>query len=518
MDKPIRISMDSNDYSRSSVYSRLFFQYKRMKRLIDNLEGYGYLQKKVGFNGDIARETRIWATAELVGVFADKYKIKAVGDIHSIRKKDEDLIQLRREYRVYNEKAKRWDKKSEDVPFNPTDATRLMQTNVKKMNATARHNKITVHLGEDDLVNLEELTEKILLDLMKGKITLLKTEFVEEPVLLDRDGVNQDHSINTASSSVTSAHPGTSDSAMLDMEVLQYQSYSYPVALYRSMINTQMNKTLFYPSITHNLQSQQYQGLQPNRALLFHLLWVRKLLSLMKPSVRKDKLIQEERPLNDFGIKALEFEIKSKDLHRVFNRASFDFDQGGRFYGPYYQGMPSKFRKSIRINGNETVEYDYSGLHIRMLYHQLGLEFTEDPYTVGDGSLRDEYKLVSLISINAKRQGAHIAIRDALEDAGLMQPGDKDVIQKVVDMMDEFKARHEPIKEFLFSGVGIELQNRDSKIMEDVLLELDQQGIYGMPIHDSVIVEKRHAELLWDLMLKKYQEHMNGFNPVLKVA
>ncbi len=40
-------------------------------------------------------------------------------------------------------------------------------------------------------MSLEELTRKILMDLMKGKIELLKTEFVEEPALLDReDNVN----------------------------------------------------------------------------------------------------------------------------------------------------------------------------------------------------------------------------------------------------------------------------------------------------------------------------------------
>jgi hypothetical protein len=68
----------------------------------------------------------------------------------------------------------------------------------------------------------------------------------------------------------------------------------------------------------------------------------------------------------------------------------------------------------------------------RLLQHILGFSYlknqngnfiscsflNEDPYAIGDGSQRNEYKLVSLISINAQKRGSHIAVRDALEDAG----------------------------------------------------------------------------------------------------
>ena len=262
----------------------------------------------------------------------------------------------------------------------------------------------------------------------------------------------------------------TPDSSMMDkmdIEVLQYKHFSFPVALYKSLIDLALNKTSLLYTITHSLGSPQYQGLQPKSVLFLHLLWVKKLLSLMNARSKKDAFMKEDRPLADFGIKKLEFEIKIKDMHRVFNRSSKKFDKGGRFYGPYYQGMPSKFRKSILIDGKKTVEWDYSGLHIRMLYHELGLNFEEDPYTIDDGIIRTEdeqkkirnlYKLVSLISINAKKQGSHIAVRDALKNVGFDAGKD---IGTILNMMENFKARHAPIKEFLFSGAGIDLQNTD---------------------------------------------------------
>lgn len=243
----------------------------------------------------------------------------------------------------------------------------------------------------------------------------------------------------------------------------------------------------------------------------------------MNARAKKDEFMKEDRPLADFGIKKLEFEIKIKDMHRVFNRASKDFDKGGRFYGPYYQGMPSKFRKSILIDGKKTVEYDYSGLHIRMLYHELGLEFEGDPYTIDDGVIRTEdeqkevrnlYKLVSLISINAKKQGSHIAVRDALKDAGFDTGKD---LGPILNMMENFKARHAPIKKYLFSGAGIDLQNTDSRIMEKIMIKLHVQGIASLPIHDSAIVEEQYGELLQEIMVQVYEEEMN-FSPKLKIA
>lgn len=531
--KPIRISMDSNFYSLNNVFGKLFFKYKRMKRLIDSLKRHGYLERKEGFQDKWGRQTRIWATVKLIEVFVEKYKIRPIGDINTTQ--SPDLVQLRNEYKIKNKKTKRWEKISEDVPFTHTEKTLGLKANLEKFNTLSNEEKITVCLEEDDLINLEDLTGKILTGLIKGKIELVNTELVckesklqSKAVTVSDDKVKaiSDSSVNDGTqrsndeamitSTGDATETGTGDAMMeeLDVEVLQYQHYKFPIALYKSMVDVALNKTYLLYTITHTLHSPQYQGLQPKSVLFLHMLWIKKLLSLMKTRSKKDEFMKEDRPLADFGIKKLEFEIKIKDMHRVFNRASKKFDKGGRFYGPYYQGIPSKFRKSILINGKKTTEYDYSGLHIRMLYHRLGLKFIEDPYSIGDGSLREEYKLVSLISINAKKQGAHFAVRDALEDAGFAIADD---LGAVMEMMKNFQTYHAPIEEFLFSGAGIDLQNKDSHIMNEILMRLHDQGICGLPIHDSVIVEKEYSELLQELMIQVYEEVMN-FMPVLKIA
>jgi len=303
---------------------------------------------------------------------------------------------------------------------------------------------------------------------------------------------------------------------------ISYGKYSIPTLQDKDDSGVLIDIDSLLPSITNTLQSQYWQYFQPETVFFLYLFYLKKMFNLIKFTGRDKKiraskrkeLLEQKRPLADFGIKSLEFEINKKSLHRVFNRGSLSFDRGGRFYGPSYQGMAKNIRKSIFINGNETVELDFSGLHIRMLYHQLGQEFIEDPYTIGDGSLRAEYKLVSLISINAKAQGAHIAVKDALEEGGFEIAKD---LKQVQALMKNYQKRHKPIQQYLFSGAGIDLQNKDSRTMEKILMRLHDRGICGLPIHDSVLVEKEHVDLLYEIMMEAYEELM-GFAPVLKIA
>ena len=510
--RPIRISMDSSFYSSNQIYGKLWFKYSRMRRLLEKLERHGYIEKKRGFKDKYGRQTRIWATVKLIRIFVDEYKIRPIGDIHYTQ--TENLIQLRNEYKKKNGKNKTV-KVSEDVEFDPTEATELMQANLQQLNNLARAKKITVRLDESDEINLEELTVNILSDLIKGKIELQEVELIGCGNGTGSSTGTGTHSHRTISASNTQDTTDNSTAMdKLDIEVLTYKEFSYPIALYRSFIDADLNRTSLLSTITHSVKNPQYQGLQPESVLFLHLLWMKKLLSLMNARAKKEEFIKQDRPLADFGIKKLVFEIKVKDIHRVFNRGSKNFDKGGRFYGPYYQGMPSKFRKNLYIDGKKTVEWDYSGLHIRMLYHQLGLEFNGDPYAIGDGSQRNEYKLVSLISINADKRGSHIAVRDALKDAGFDAAQDLSAIRK---MMDDFKARHAPIQDFLFSGVGIDLQNADSRIMEQIMMLLHKAGIPALPIHDSVIVQEEHSARLQKIMVRVYEEEM-GHTPVLKLA
>ena len=73
--------------------------------------------------------------------------------------------------------------------------------------------------------------------------------------------------------------------------------------------------------------------------------------------------------------------LANRSLYRVFTDTSFT--RGGRFYGGWWQNIPSRLRPFITINGKETVELDYSSMHPRMLYAHIGMECPDEPYDVG---------------------------------------------------------------------------------------------------------------------------------------
>ena len=95
---------------------------------------------------------------------------------------------------------------------------------------------------------------------------------------------------------------------------------------------------------------------------------------------------------------------ESNFMRRIFN---VDWFHGGRFYQAPHITIPSACRKTMLINGEPTVEPDYSGQHIRMLYNLLGIDYRDECYVykkadTANKADRDRIKLASLIIINAE--------------------------------------------------------------------------------------------------------------------
>jgi len=86
-------------------------------------------------------------------------------------------------------------------------------------------------------------------------------------------------------------------------------------------------------------------------------------------------------------------------MHRVFVRGSWD--NCGRLVGSFWQNLPKPERSTLTINGHSTVEVDYAGMHIRLLYDMVGKLMPGDPYDI-DGWPRGRVKVALLIAINAR--------------------------------------------------------------------------------------------------------------------
>jgi hypothetical protein len=207
-----------------------------------------------------------------------------------------------------------------------------------------------------------------------------------------------------------------------------------------------------------------------------------------------------------------------KFVARIFNNASFQ--EGGRYWGGWWQRLSSKWRKRIRINDRKVVEIDYSGIHIVMLYAQNNIDYwskiNTDPYNIKGleqtERMRDLLKVVLLSSIKA-------ANRTKTKQANQHEINmDKDLYQwslskklDLNDILDKFVSTHAPIKEYFFSGKGIELQNTDSRIAEMVVNHCTRHHIPVLCIHDSFVIEQRHKQLLQDIMNKSFEVVLKEF-------
>ena len=190
-------------------------------------------------------------------------------------------------------------------------------------------------------------------------------------------------------------------------------------------------------------------------------------------------------------------------LVRIFNNGSFR--EGGRFYGGWWQAIPREYRKYLDINHKGTVEYDYSGVHIRMLYGMVGLEPPDDPYDL-PGMDRDHQKRLLLTMINASS-------RDQALRAFRNRPEFRD---RMGGMMDRLAERHTPIQQYFYTGEGIKLQYRDSCIAERVMLKMLDVGRYVLPVHDSFIMRIGLERELVESMEQAFTEEFPGLKPSLK--
>lgn len=215
---------------------------------------------------------------------------------------------------------------------------------------------------------------------------------------------------------------------------------------------------------------------------------------------------------------------------------------GGRLYTATSYGTqryPKLDRKKILIDGMETVELDYASLHINMLRSKEGLRPVEDAYTMvldripGLNSeyrqaLRDFLKglLQSMLNVSvpykAVRSGNYTTNYQPLIELFKQDPDHvitdddrkvrtilKEVNLSVKELVSLFEDAHSEIKEHFYTGIGLTLQNYDSKIALSLLDFFTNNRIIVLPVHDSFIIQRESSNLLKERMNSTYKEVMN---------
>ena len=190
-----------------------------------------------------------------------------------------------------------------------------------------------------------------------------------------------------------------------------------------------------------------------------------------------------------------------KFVRRVFNDGSLK--SGGRYYGGWWQRLSPEWRQQIRIDGKPVVEYDYSGMHIVLLYALRGIDYwkdiNKDPFDlseygyVNDEQMRNLLKVILNCYVNVekgkKKSETHAkkAVEFVINSNHDYYSWTKDYID-VDQLMDDFCLHHELITRYFFVGKGIPFHKIDSFVAESVVNKLTKKGIPVLCMNDSFVV------------------------------
>lgn len=192
-------------------------------------------------------------------------------------------------------------------------------------------------------------------------------------------------------------------------------------------------------------------------------------------------------------------DVTARELRRIFNNS--DWQQGGRFYGGWWQTIPREYRIHITINGKHTVEVDYSGMHPALMYAEAQVRLDGDPYDIGLPHIkRGLIKRTFNALVNAD---GRIEAKDDFDEV--------ECRLSWTELQERVKSRHKPIAQFLGTGHGVRLQNTDAKIANRIMLRFLDDGYVCLPVHDSFIVHHALKNELFDIMRDEFHTEAGAY-------
>lgn len=188
----------------------------------------------------------------------------------------------------------------------------------------------------------------------------------------------------------------------------------------------------------------------------------------------------------------------ARQLYRVFNNSRFD--QGGRFYGGFWQSLRKEDRKHILIDGEPTVELDFKSMHPRLCYQfeNKTLAPDVDPYLIP--ALPPSSRWLVKAALTRLLNAAPGKTPRAPEGASEALPPR----MKWARFLWHIADHHRPIAPWFRSGQGLRLQYLDSAIADKVLAYLTLRGTPCLPVHDSFIVPASRERQLGETMFSAY--------------
>ena len=193
--------------------------------------------------------------------------------------------------------------------------------------------------------------------------------------------------------------------------------------------------------------------------------------------------------------------VKPSQVVRTYTRS---IDGNGRILLHSLQNLPKAFRERLLFNGAKTIELDYRSMHLFLLYRRAGkvLDYAQypngDPYDVGQAYALERCEVKDAFTVAmGHKSPQHLESTSSYQNTVHVGFSQRDRYRALECL---FKA-HPILEASLFEqDIAVKLQKEDSEIALAVLNRLMANDIPVIPVHESFIVKKVHAEHLRQAM------------------
>lgn len=235
---------------------------------------------------------------------------------------------------------------------------------------------------------------------------------------------------------------------------------------------------------------------------------------------KMEEVVRNLNHMNEsFSIEDGDGKVLTNFYCRIFNES---FIYGGRFYKADVLSIKNKntdARLDIKIDSQPVCEIDYCNLHFRIAAAQEDMDVDSLPLDVYSGILEDEsnkidrriVKLAVNIMFNCFDEAhAEKAIRGEINLLKKEEKEEYTLGNAKAVMLLIYNAYPQFLGFFCCSdSYGRKLQNADSNLANDILEIMIEKNIPCLPVHDSFLVQIKHADLLSNIMGECFRKRFN---------
>lgn len=187
----------------------------------------------------------------------------------------------------------------------------------------------------------------------------------------------------------------------------------------------------------------------------------------------------------------------------VLSGQGMRFDQVGRLYGGFWQGLQRHRRGNLRIEGEPIADLDFVSLHPRLAYRLHGQECPPDDLYDLTGLL-DGFDRHNRDHRDAAKQGLCSCLNGGRAGALPNQPSHLDALPPgttAADLRTALKLKHPRLVSIIDPPeppkvpLGYQLMMIESTILLDALGRLMLAGVVALPSHDGIFTAQCNAQI-----------------------